>query len=105
MPEPRGRTPQLGGLKWGELGAKKPQDDPKPPAGQILGQIGPGKAEKRRLEQMSIEANPATWALLVPAAAAWGGAFLSIRPAVVGTPQGPWRYPQTALVPNFSIKK
>ena len=54
---------------------------------------------------MSIEANPATWALLVPAAAAWGGAFLSIRPAVVGTPQGPWRYPQTALVPNFSIKK
>ena len=35
----------------------------------------------------------------------WGGSFLRAGPAVVGTPQGPWRYPQTALVPNFSIKK
>ena len=68
----RRRTPQWGGLKLGELGAKKPPDDPKPPVAQILGQIGPGKAEKRRLEQMSFEANPATLALLVPAAAARG---------------------------------
>ena len=72
----------MGGSEVGGVRGKKNPDDPKPPGAQILGQIGPGKAEKRLLELRSPEANPATSALLAPAAAAWGGG------ASVGHPCG-----------------
>ena len=82
---------QMGGRKFGWLGAKKPPADPKAPGARNLGLNGQQEAEKPHLELRSREANFWIWALLLRSTATWGWLCLCSAPAVVTKPQGPWR--------------